>query len=151
YRDYSHIGLPENFEHRFNAENLLVLSNGMSFDMMGDYQRSIAESTDIDPAEQRAFATTPFLSRRMSLAWRWTHPTRWGTVVTLDEGKTRFLETHQVGGGPPPVPFFDFNRWGVFVDGTWLVGPQLEFYGGVGTHWTDQDRRKYDLYLVQND
>jgi len=151
YRNYSRVTLPAKIAHDLGLQNQLVLSNGMTFDLTGDYLRGFAESEEVDPAEQRAFSTTPFHNRRVSLGWRWMHPGHWGSVVTLDHAASRFLQTQQVFAGPAPVPFFDYRRSGFFLDGTWLGSSELEFYGGVGLHTTDQDRQQYNDYLVEND
>ena len=151
YRSYSDLAMPSNFAHDLKVQNMLILSNGMKVDFNGDYQRGIAESSEVDPAEQRGFSTTPFHSRRGEVAWRWQHPSRWGTVVTVDGTKTRFEDTEQNFRGPDPVPFFDFSRRGYFLDGTWLLNSRAEIYGGYGAHRNKQNRQRFNEYLVEND
>ena len=150
FREYSRADLPTKVAHYGRLENMLRLSNGMEFNFSGELTRGVAETTEIDPASQITFSTTPFRHGRASLAWTWDHPSHWGTVLKLDRDDVKFLQTETIGSAPTFLPFFDYTRGGFSLDATWKTRPRLVFYGGGEFHNTDEDRRTFNSILIRN-
>lgn len=133
YRSYSRVDLPNKIAHNLRIANDLVLSNGMELDFNGSWLRGIVETTAFDQAQQIRFSTTPFTNTDASLAWSWTHPSRWGTVLTADTGDVTFDQSKTEGGNDPArEAFFDNRSSSGFLDATWLLRPDLTVFAGVG-------------------
>ena len=138
WRDYSAADLPIGLSHTMRLANELVLSNAMTFDFDVQYVRGIVETTEIDPAQQLQFATTPFRRNYQAVSWSWEHPSFWGTAASAQWEGVEFLET-QSEFTQPDLLYSGYRSRNLSLDATWQPREDLVVYGGTAAGRTDQD------------
>src|SRR5262245_27843904 len=106
----------------------------MTIDADFTRSRGTYELNEFDRAGQVNFATTPFRSTSANVAWEWTHPSRWGTVLTV-EGMWVSFDNEKKPQPPDDVVelFYDNDSRTATLDVNWFLAPGLAVFGGVSS------------------
>ncbi len=146
YRDYTATDLPQHYAHDIVGRNQIVLSNGMSIDANFTRSRGTYELNQFDRAGQVNFATTPFRSTDAEVSWEWTHPSRWGTVLTV-EGLWVSFDNEKAPQPPDDEVelLYDNESRSATLDVNWFLAPGLAVFGGVAVTRSKVDAIGEDL------
>jgi hypothetical protein len=133
YRDYSRVELSEHISQDLTLRNSLVLSNGMEIETGVNRSSGTFERNDFDRAGQINFSTTPYRTAEGTLSWTWTHPSHWGTILSLEGRDYTFdNETGRAAPGAAVELLFDNKSSSASLDVEWIVQPRFSLFAGLG-------------------